>query len=463
MAQKSPRYWRSTLDRLPIPAFVMDADNSVIAGNRLAEELAGQSFSSCRGRKCWELFHGPDKAGPAEACPLRRMTSGTRALSSQLPLTVGGTSFIASCSPSLDAEGRLELILHTFTEIGAGATREAAIGNSAVKDRALLAADTGTWEWDLRTGQATIDERSASLLGYSLDELNPGCFQKWMSLKHPDDRRLCEESLLRHVRGETSSYRCESRMRHRDGRWVWIEGRGAVVERDRDGAALRVFGTHSDVSLRKENELEMRELLAQKELILKEVHHRVKNNMHILSSLFALQASTLDDPASVAALEDAGSRVQAMMILYDKLYQSSDFGSLRVAPYLSSLVDEIVAGFPGTDSLRIRKEIEDFELGERIAVPLGIIVNELLTNSLKYAFPGRKDGLIAVSVGVSGERVRVVVEDDGVGIRQGRAGARPGSFGLTLVEALATQIGGTLRYEGGKGTRAVLAFPLRGK
>jgi PAS domain S-box-containing protein len=199
-------------------------------------------------------------------------------------------------------------------------------------------------------------------------------------------------------------------------------------------------------------------LLSEKELILKEVHHRIKNNMSTIADLLSLQADTLEIPAAKAALKDAESRVQSMMLLYNKLYQSTGFKSVSVLEYLTSLISEILANFPSGASIKVGKIIDDFSLDAKILQPLGIIINELLTNIMKYAFSGMTFGLIMVSARLKGKKVYLSIEDNGNGMPESIDFTNSPGFGLTLVGLLTEQLHGTIRIERGKGTKIILEF-----
>lgn len=209
---------------------------------------------------------------------------------------------------------------------------------------------------------------------------------------------------------------------------------------------------------RKKAEDRIKVLLEEKELLLREVHHRVKNNLHVILSLIALQAESVRDAAALAALRDTESRVRSMTVLYEKLYASSSFSAVSTTVYLPALVDEILENFPASASLDVEKRIDDFPLNIDKIQPLGILLNELLTNIMKYAFAGRSEGRIEVSAAASGATVTVVVADDGVGLPESIDFGRSPGFGLTLVRELANQLDGTIRLERGSGTRVILEF-----
>ena len=351
-------------------------------------------------------------------------------------------------------------ILEGFVEdISERKQAEASLRGSEERLRNVISsANIGTWEWNVQTNEVKVDERSLALLGYGPGELPNLDMTAWLGLKHPDDVEPINERLNAHLQGKTEYYSFESRMKSKSGGWVWILGRGRLVAWDRNDEPLRMYGIYMDITERRKAEEQVLSLLREKETILREVHHRIKNNMGVIHSLLDLQAISVQEPKAAAALEDAASRVQSMTLLYDKLYQSSTFDTISIGDYLSSLIDEIVETIPCAASVRVEKGIEDFQLDVKRLQPLGIIVNELLTNIMKHAFGGREAGSIEVSVSSREGRVSLVVRDDGVGMPESIDFENSTGFGLMLVNNLAAQIGGRIRLERGAGTAVILEF-----
>jgi PAS domain S-box-containing protein len=220
-------------------------------------------------------------------------------------------------------------------------------------------------------------------------------------------------------------------------------------------ASARLIG---DITGRKQAEAGIKVLLAEKELILKEVNHRIKNNMNAMRSLFRLQAARMNDASAAAALEDASNRMQSMEILYDQLYQAASFTELSIRAYVSPLVDGVVGHFPQGNLIRIEKHIDDFILDAKRLQPLGMIINELLTNTMKYAFPDKSKGHITVFIHRTKGHISLALHDNGIGIPGAIDFENSTGFGLTLVKALAGQLDGTIRIERDRGTRIVLEF-----
>ncbi|MFZ4615216.1 MAG: histidine kinase dimerization/phosphoacceptor domain -containing protein [Rectinemataceae bacterium] len=199
-------------------------------------------------------------------------------------------------------------------------------------------------------------------------------------------------------------------------------------------------------------------LLAEKELILTEVHHRVKNNMATVAAMLLLQAEDIQEASAVSALEKAVGRINSMALLYDKLYRSHGASEISVNEYLPVLVDSILGNFPGEGSVVVKKDISDFVLDAQRLQILGIIANELLTNTMKYAFEGRKAGEIMVVARLDGNLIHFSVRDNGVGIGQHGGAGQSSGFGFTLVHGLAKQLDAELRVERKGGTKVVLEF-----
>jgi len=236
-----------------------------------------------------------------------------------------------------------------------------------------------------------------------------------------------------------------------------FQGRISCTTMPMDGQ-LHVLTVVEDVTERKRAEKKIQDLLAEKELILREVHHRIKNNMSTVHSLLSLQAGIMQAPEAAEALRDAASRVESMAVLYDRLYRSGSFDELPVADYLSSLVDEIAGNLPNAHEVHIVKELGDFRLGARTLQLLGIAVNELLTNAMKYAFSGRRDCELAISASLIDGFVNLSVADNGNGMHGDIDGIGDQGFGLVLIDAIAKQLEGSVRIEGGRGTSVILSF-----
>jgi two-component sensor histidine kinase len=210
-------------------------------------------------------------------------------------------------------------------------------------------------------------------------------------------------------------------------------------------------------------EAELRAALGEKEVLLKEVHHRVKNNLQIVNSLFSLQGEAAKDPALTDALLDGQSRIRAMSLIHEKLYASPDLARLDFGDYLRVLVAHLYRIYrPHAAPVTLDLDLPALWVSVDIAVPCGLIVNELVANALKHAFPGGRSGALVVRLTPpEAGMLRLTVADDGVGMPEGFNLKQPGSLGLQLAVMLTKQIDGRIEMQQGEGTRFEIAFPTQ--
>jgi PAS domain S-box-containing protein len=443
----------------------------------------------------------------------------------------------------------------------------------------------GVWDWHIPTGTVYFSPSWKIMLGYRDDEIE-NRYEEWRSRVHPEDIGAAEKEIFAHAGGKSTEYRNQHRLRCKDGTWKWILDRGQVVEYDADGKALRMVGTHTDITRQielqkeleynrllltraqemgeighweidlaagivtgsevtrniygvseislpletikqaplpeyrplldkafeeliasdveydvefkirrpdgsildvhsraeidreknrifgiiqnitdlKQAEHQVRALLEEKDLLLREVHHRVKNNLSLITSIISLQSSGIEDARALEALQELKGRVSGMQLIYDRLYRTSMYEESSLREYLSELTAEIGRSLLISGRVRIETRVEDTPLEISRIFPVGIVVNELVTNALKHAFPGTAGGIIRVNGAVSEEERRIViqVEDDGIGIGPEVDSNSGGGFGLQMVRIMTKQLSGELsvcRVEP-SGTVWTLSIPL---
>jgi two-component sensor histidine kinase/ligand-binding sensor domain-containing protein len=209
----------------------------------------------------------------------------------------------------------------------------------------------------------------------------------------------------------------------------------------------------------REREAELKLSLGEKDALLRELHHRVKNNLTIVTSLLSLQAASLDDRRLQQVLADAENRVRSMASIHELLYKSNNLAAIDFGPYLENLVSRLVRAF-GPRNVSYAVDVHDVVLDVGRAIPCALIVNELVTNSLKYAFPDSRPGRIDVSVRKSGDHeYSMVVTDNGVGLPSPVDPATASTLGMNLVSIFSAQLHGTAEIASEKGTRCTVVFP----
>jgi len=211
---------------------------------------------------------------------------------------------------------------------------------------------------------------------------------------------------------------------------------------------------------RKKVEIELKKGLREKEILLKEVHHRVKNNLNVILSLLNLQEDRIRNKAqAMSAFQESRDRIHAMALVHEKLYQSNDLSRVDVGEYAHTLAGRLLAVHGLQESVSLDMRIEHALLDINTAVPLGLILNELITNAMKHAFRDRKKGRLQITVKqLAKDRYDVIVRDDGPGLPPEVDWKNPGSMGLQLVTWLVQQLGGTLSVTSERGACFHISF-----
>ncbi len=205
---------------------------------------------------------------------------------------------------------------------------------------------------------------------------------------------------------------------------------------------------------------QLRESLAEREVLLKEIHHRVKNNLQIVSSLLDLQSNAIPDTRSRYLFHESRSRIQAMAMIHEMLYQSSDFAVIDFAKYLDRLTSSLFQLYLQDGRVSRLLDVGEVILGLDEAIPCGLIVNELVSNALKYAFPGNRPGALNVGVHcLDGGMITLMVEDDGAGFPDSLDFRETETLGLQLVTLLVKQLRGTIELLSTPGTCFRIQFP----
>ncbi len=208
----------------------------------------------------------------------------------------------------------------------------------------------------------------------------------------------------------------------------------------------------------KEDEVIIRQQLEQKEIILREVHHRIKNNFVYIETLLSLQANNMPDGEGKSALLDAIGRVESMGQLYQKMLLNESFNEVSVKDYLEDLLQAVMAIFSEVHNIKLEKHIDDFTMDVKKLFLIGIIVNELITNAMKYAFIGRQSGKIELSMHQIKGKVILEIRDNGLGLSEDYISRKTSGFGLFLIDMMVSQLEGEITLVNDKGTICTIKF-----
>ncbi len=281
----------------------------------------------------------------------------------------------------------------------------------------------------------------------------------WFTGVHPDDRErvLCEWFENGKNR---ATFNSEFRFLDSDGQVTWAIGQ-AVPILDSQDETIGYVGTITDISEQKKAEDQIMMSLEEKEVLLREIHHRVKNNLNVVTSLLNLQAlKSQGNEQALHPILESVNRIHSMSLVHDQLYKSDNFSRIRFREYIEAMSRELLLIYDVNGIVNMVFSVEEIELDINTAIPCGLILNEVLTNILKYAFIGRNNGKISISVkGLKNGNIRLEIKDNGVGSDENQSPEKSSSLGLELIDILTLQIGGSIRVKRNQGTTFQITFP----
>ncbi len=295
--------------------------------------------------------------------------------------------------------------------------------------------------------------------------------ESWMDNIHPDDRDRVAAALENHVNGK-DGFAEEYRVMRTDGSQRWIVDCAYSIKGE-SGLTDHIIGVAKDITERKIAEEKIKTSLHEKEVLLKEIHHRVKNNMQIVSSLLNLQSESVDDESIRQLLKKSQNRVKSMALVHEKLYQTEDLSSIDFAEYTRSLTTRLLHSF-GSNSKRVQLVIDMDEvcLDVNRAIPCGLIINEIVTNSFKHAFPDSTTGVdenkfegkgvikVFMRENPKSGIMELVVGDNGMGLPEGLDFRHTKTLGMELVNTLVDQLDGSIEYVNNGGTEFKITFKV---
>ncbi len=249
----------------------------------------------------------------------------------------------------------------------------------------------------------------------------------------------------------------EVEMHDTDGRTRWVENFLNPIRVD--GQVAEISCLAYGITDKKEAERQLIERLRENEVLLKEVHHRVKNNLQIISSILNLQTAYVGhDPRMLDLIRESQDRIRSMSFIHESLYQNKTFSSVDLSTYIDRLARNLVLSYSLSGKVELRTDLQRVELVLDQAIPCGLILNELISNALKHGYPDGAAGVITIALSSHDGRVTVEVADDGIGLPVGFDAERDSNLGLQLVATLSEQLDARLERHSGPGVRYFLTF-----
>ena len=296
-----------------------------------------------------------------------------------------------------------------------------------------------------------------TILGYEPEDILEENVLKFINLVHPDDQLKVSsafmESNISYIPGGV-----QHRFKHAQGHYIWVESLGNPLFNDENEYEGVVFSM-TDINSLKVAEENFRTSLEEKELLLRELHHRVKNNMQIISSLLSLQSQHIKDKRDLKIFESSQNRVKTMSLIHEELYSSQDFSHINLSEYIQNLTKELLTSHiedPGRVKLTVN--IENVKMELETAIPLGLLINEIVANSVNHAFPNDRKGEIIVELKRDGDAFILKMSDDGIGVPKNIDFEKAETLGFQLINSLINQLDGQIKMQRIKGTTFIVKF-----
>ncbi|RQD92899.1 PAS domain S-box protein, partial [Methanosalsum natronophilum] len=295
----------------------------------------------------------------------------------------------------------------------------------------------GIIELDLVNNKAYFSDRYYQMLGYEPNEFEPS-YQAWMKAINPRDIDRVEKRFKEYISGKRGDFNVEYRAVHKSGELVWVQLKGKVEEYSDIGEPLKFIATQIDMTEHKKLE-EMKK----NRLIVQEVHHRVKNNLQVISSLLNMESRKLENEHIKHVFQDSQNRIRSMALAHEKLYGADNLASVEISDYIQSLSSYLIQSH-NRNHIKIKLNIDSDTIyaSMDIVVPLGLILNEIITNSLKHAFYNMEEGTINISFYQIDDKYHLEIEDNGIGISHDFDLESSNSLGVKIIDMLVAQLGG---------------------
>ncbi|MCJ2542155.1 PAS domain S-box protein [Thermostichus vulcanus] len=457
--KESEERFRQTFELAPIAKAMTNLKGEYLQINSAFTQTLGYTLADLQGKTILDITHPDDVAATVEN--VNRLLTGAAHQCEQEKryFHKNGQVIHAILRITLvrTDQGDPSYFLSQILDITERKQAEAALRQSELSLRGIFEQSAlGISIADQRGHYVKVNPALEEMLGYSAAELASMSF---CDFTHPEDVSQNWQLFQEIWNGQRDHYRLEKRYIHRNGQIFWCRLAVSAV-RDADGKNLFTIGISEDITEEKRAELQIQAALQEKEILLREIHHRVKNNLQIISSLLRLQADQIKSRKYARVFRDAGSRIQAMSLIHEGLYQSNNLAAVDLTQYLHNLISNLFHSYGvNPESIRASIRAEGIRLSIDEAVLCGLIINELVTNSLKYAFPKGRSGEIHVHFSQTRKFTQLRVSDDGIGLPPDFDFKETQSLGLQLVATLTEQLEGKIESKNKTGTTFIITFP----
>ena len=443
--------------------FMIDKNNKVLSLNKAAARILGKEPEEIIGLSIVDLF--PKEIAAGYSKNLKKVFETDKSAFDDSRMVVGEReSWISvNLSPVRYQNEKIGAVMGVTRDITERKRAEEKILIANERLHYLLSSSSAVIYTAKTSGdyRATfISENVTRMVGYEAREfLENSSF--WLNRVHPDDVHKVNNEVPLIFEKELHTY--EYRFKRKDGKYIWVRDNMKLV-RDEEGNPIEIIGFWADITERVRAEEQIKVALAEKEVLLREIQHRVKNNLQALISLIDMQVERVKDMEAVQVLIDLQGRIWAMSLVNEKLFQAQDLSRIDFGDYLKDLMANLFSALGVGRDILIHVDAAELFIDINIAIPCGLLVNELVTNAFKHAFPEDrdKDREIRVEFKKKEGDYILVVSDNGIGLPPEFDWRKAESLGLKLVNVWATrQLGGSIELDTQSGTAFTIKFADR--
>ncbi|MCP4214314.1 MAG: PAS domain-containing protein, partial [bacterium] len=331
--------------------------------------------------------------------------------------------------------------------------------NQALLEKAEQIAHLGTWKLDPSSRAVMCSDELLRIFGISRDDAGDSLLETNMQAIHPDDRANAVAVSELAIK-EKKPYQVEYRVLRPDGTERNAVTKGEVICDD-TGEILEVIGVVQDITESKNAETKIIKALKEKEALLRELYHRTKNNMAVIISMLNLQSRHIDDEKFLTIITEIKNRIHSMALVHKKLYESKDLSKISLKEYIADLAELMMDNYRLLHrGVMLKENVEDVYVSIDNAIPIGLVLHELISNAFKYAFPGNTPGEISINLhSISQNEIELTVSDNGVGLPKGFEPGQTDTLGLRMVVSIVEyQMGGKVSFENGAGLSCRMRF-----
>ena len=452
--RESEQQYHSTIDSMGNAIHVVDSNLRIIFFNKFLEKwVRGIGLTTdVVGRNIFEAFPFlPDRIRDE----YDQVFSTGKTLITEETTLIEGRKFVTDTRKiPVFEEGKVQRVVTVVDDITERKKSEDKLRESEEKFRGIAERNfDAIFELDSEGHVLYISPAVQRITGYAPDEI---CGKWVMNFIHEERKREFGHVLANLAKGETIEG-LQMEVKGKNGSLVIIEFNASPVIKD--GKVIGVQGVVRDITERKRAEERIRTSLREKEVLLREIHHRVKNNLQVVSSLLNLQSEHIKDTLYTEMLKESQNRIRTMSLIHEKLYQSENVADIDFTEYIQSLVNGLLRSYKA-ERVTVTVDVGDVSLNMDAAIPCGLIINELVSNSLKHAFPDKRTGEIVVTLYADRGFNTLVIRDNGIGIPDSVDFRDTDTLGLDLVITLAEeQLKGTITLDKRGGTLFKITFP----